>query len=221
MESTFFHPLPEGWSSRGFQLLVSSITLFVVVGISLIGAAGFTKVNVPLFAIQFSSIMFGGFCMYFRQSTPPLELTHGGTFTDWSWDKMMVNAWSDYSDVHESCNGGPCDYKLVFAILFPAVTGIMEGANLSGDLANPQKAIWKGTLSAILLCFCTYLVMIFSFAGAFDPQTLNENDYAMQDTAYVPALVATGALISTFSSALGAVFGGSRLLQVFFVCYYY
>jgi amino acid permease len=56
-------------------------------------------------------------------------------------------------------------------------------------------------------------VVIFAFSGAFDAKTLNWNDYAMQDTAYVPGIVATGALISTFSSALGAVFGGSRLLQ--------
>ena len=29
--------------------------------------------------------------------------------------------------------------KQVFSVIFPAMTGIMEGANLSGDLENPGR----------------------------------------------------------------------------------
>lgn len=29
--------------------------------------------------------------------------------------------------------------KEVFSVIFPAMTGIMEGANLSGDLENPGR----------------------------------------------------------------------------------
>uniref|UniRef100_A0A8C4EM39 Solute carrier family 12 member 1 n=1 Tax=Dicentrarchus labrax TaxID=13489 RepID=A0A8C4EM39_DICLA len=45
----------------------------------------------------------------------------------------------------------------VFAIFFPAATGILAGANISGDLRDPQAAIPKGTLLAILITGVTYL----------------------------------------------------------------
>jgi amino acid transporter len=47
----------------------------------------------------------------------------------------------------------------VFAIFFPAATGILAGANISGDLRDAQSAIPKGTLLAIFLTTLTYLAV--------------------------------------------------------------
>ncbi|XP_065911797.1 solute carrier family 12 member 2-like [Dysidea avara] len=47
----------------------------------------------------------------------------------------------------------------VFSIFFPAATGILAGANISGDLKDPQVAIPKGTLLAIFITGAVYLGM--------------------------------------------------------------
>lgn len=47
----------------------------------------------------------------------------------------------------------------MFAIFFPAATGILAGANISGDLKDPSHSIPKGTIWAIFVTTATYLLM--------------------------------------------------------------
>uniref|UniRef100_A0A8C3Y863 Solute carrier family 12 member 3 n=1 Tax=Catharus ustulatus TaxID=91951 RepID=A0A8C3Y863_CATUS len=46
----------------------------------------------------------------------------------------------------------------LFSIFFPSATGILAGANISGDLKDPAVAIPKGTLMAIFWTTVSYLV---------------------------------------------------------------
>ncbi|XP_029312620.1 solute carrier family 12 member 1 isoform X2 [Cottoperca gobio] len=66
----------------------------------------------------------------------------------------------------------------VFAIFFPAATGILAGANISGDLRDPQAAIPKGTLLAILITGITYVGVALSVsATVVRDATGNITDY--------------------------------------------
>ncbi|KAL6479578.1 hypothetical protein MHYP_G00130110 [Metynnis hypsauchen] len=65
----------------------------------------------------------------------------------------------------------------VFAIFFPAATGILAGANISGDLKDPQGAIPIGTLLAILITGLTYLgIALCVSATVVRDATGNRND---------------------------------------------
>lgn len=101
----------------------------------------------------------------------------------------------------------------VFAVFFPAVTGILAGANMSGDLANPRRAIPLGTMSAIVVTMAIYLVIAYVAATAGTLSELRANQMFMVEKARWEALVVAGILGATFSSALGSMLGAPRILQ--------
>lgn len=101
----------------------------------------------------------------------------------------------------------------VFAVFFPAVTGIMAGANLSGELRNPRKAIPKGTLSAIGVTMIIYIILAYGLSIVASPEELRSDQMIMVDKAWWGPLVIIGILAATFSSALGSLIGAPRILQ--------
>jgi solute carrier family 12 sodium/potassium/chloride transporter 2 len=100
-----------------------------------------------------------------------------------------------------------------FAIFFPAVTGIMAGANLSGELQNPRRSIPVGTLTAIGLTTVIYLAIAIYQARVIPVDTLINNPLAMVEHAFWGPLVTLGILAATFSSALSSMVGSPRILQ--------
>ena len=89
----------------------------------------------------------------------------------------------------------------VFAVFFPAVTGIMAGANMSGDLVNPSEDIPKGTTRAIVLTYITY-VMLLWFLGFTSMRCLrprHDQVPSIADSAWANSIsesdIATGGLL--------------------------
>jgi amino acid transporter len=104
-------------------------------------------------------------------------------------------------------------FWIVFAVFFPAATGIMAGANMSGELENPRKSIPIGTLAAIGTSFIVYLSLSYWLAGATSPEELVSNYTIMFDMAIFRWVALAGLLAATFSSAMNSVIGASRVLQ--------
>ena len=149
-------------SRRLWTTIISSVALACVMVISLIGASFFTKINGLVFLVQFGAIFIGIGGMLFSHA--PQVLEGGGVFFGQSVANLRNNTWTDFT-VDDKCGGEPCSFSLVFAIIFPAMTGIMEGANLSGDLKDPSGMIGPGTIGAVFCAIVVYLALIFSFAG--------------------------------------------------------
>jgi len=102
---------------------------------------------------------------------------------------------------------------LIFALFFPAVTGIMAGANMSGDLKDPGRSIPVGTILAIVATAAIYLSMTVLIAGAKPHQELVGNGQAIGEISHWPLLITVGVFAATLSSALGSMMGAPRILQ--------
>ena len=108
---------------------------------------------------------------------------------------------------------GGVTFWQVFAIFFPAVTGITVGASMSGDLKDPAKSIPRGTIGAIAITSIIYVTTIIWLSMHATPQELVSNTLIMQDIARWPVLILIGVWAATLSSALGSIVAAPRILQ--------
>ena len=102
----------------------------------------------------------------------------------------------------------------VFAICFPAFTGMIAGLGLSGDLRNPQRSIPLGTITATLAGMVVYVLVAIKLWQSASPAALADPDRViMADiSAWRPAIfIGLGA--ASFSSALGSIMVAPRTLQ--------
>lgn len=130
------------------------------------------------------------------------------------------------------------NFFTVFAIFFPAATGILAGANISGDLKDPQVSIPKGTLLAILITTLSY-IGIAVVAGAtvardatgnvtqylngswdFLDCEIGECQYGLHNSFQVIQLVSVfgpiifaGCFAATLSSALASLVSAPKVFQ--------
>ncbi|HKM44831.1 MAG TPA: hypothetical protein VJY12_05155 [Dysgonamonadaceae bacterium] len=105
------------------------------------------------------------------------------------------------------------NFWTVFAVFFPAVTGIMAGVNMSGDLKDPAKSIPKGTFLAVGVGYVIYMVVPFFFAFRADAITLVSDNMIMQKIAFWGFAILLGIWGATLSSAVGSLLGAPRVLQ--------
>ncbi|WP_420631932.1 amino acid permease [Candidatus Leptofilum sp.] len=127
---------------------------------------------------------------------------------------FFAGGWDSFGTINFSANytiGN--SFWTVFAVFFPAVTGIEVGISLSGDLKDPSKSIPRGTIASIAVTAVVYILAVIWFATHLTADELINNNLAMQSVAFVPGLILAGVWASTLSSALGSVLAAPRTLQ--------
>ncbi|MCP4552049.1 MAG: amino acid permease [Bacteroidetes bacterium] len=106
------------------------------------------------------------------------------------------------------------DFFLVFAIIFPAFTGMAAGLGLSGDLKNPGKSIPNGTIWATFAGMIIYVIIIWKLAvSASADELINEQLIMSRIGMYGWLAIPIGLAASTISSAIGSILVAPRTLQ--------
>jgi len=104
-------------------------------------------------------------------------------------------------------------FMLVFAIVFPAFTGMTAGVGLSGDLANPRRSIPLGVISATLTGLVVYVAVVAKLALSASPADLASDQLIMGRIALWGPIIPIGLAAATLSSAIGSVLVAPRTLQ--------
>lgn len=104
-------------------------------------------------------------------------------------------------------------FWVVFAVFFPAVTGIMAGVNMSGDLKDPGRSIPYGTLAAIGVGYVIYMAIPFLLVNRATPDELISDPLIMRRISFWGDAIIMGVWGATLSSAVGSILGAPRVLQ--------
>lgn len=172
----------------GIPVQAAAFIIILLVGVlAFRGAGGALRLQVPILLLIAVSML----------------ALAGGSLLHGSSDRLLTSAAS-----------GEFSFWTVFAVFFPAVTGIMAGLSLSGDLANSRRSIPQGTVLATLTGFAVYLIVPVLLCLGADPADLRSDSLIWTRIALLgPWLILPGLWGAIFSSAVGSILGAPRTLQ--------
>ncbi|KAM9481382.1 solute carrier family 12 member 1 [Clarias gariepinus] len=133
--------------------IIGCITVVLLLGISVAGMEWEAKAQIVLLVILLVAIV----NVFVGTVIPATKDKKSKGFFSYQASIMAENFTPDFRDGET--------FFSVFAIFFPAATGILAGANISGDLEDPQSAIPIGTLLAIFITGMTYLGIALCVSG--------------------------------------------------------
>lgn len=171
-----------------YRIVSIPATLLLILIVTTKGADLGLKVLYVVVAILFLSLI-----LFFAGSTDFV-----GTGDDFEFGKTVDN---------------PDNFFYVFAICFPAFTGMTAGVGLSGDLKDPKKSIPLGTLGATLFGMVVYFFIVYKLYVSASAQDLSEDQLIMSKIALWGPIIPIGLAAATISSALGSILVAPRTLQ--------
>ena len=103
-------------------------------------------------------------------------------------------------------------FWLMFAVFFPAASGIMVGVSMSGQLKEPRRSIPVGVMGAWAVSLAIYAVTMVWYAVVASPEELRSNYLVSIQYAAVPMLVQLGLLACCTSAMLGSMLAAPQIL---------
>uniref|UniRef100_A0A3B3WSQ4 Solute carrier family 12 member 2 n=1 Tax=Poecilia mexicana TaxID=48701 RepID=A0A3B3WSQ4_9TELE len=149
--------------------IVGTLTVILLLGISVAGMEWEAKAQIVLLVILLAAI-----ANYFLGTFIPVDNKEPKGFFGYHTAILFENFGPDFREEET--------FFSVFAIFFPAATGILAGANISGDLADPQSAIPIGTLLAILVTGLTYVAVAVSAGSCIVRDATGDHNDTVSDT---------------------------------------
>ncbi|XP_041092735.1 solute carrier family 12 member 3-like isoform X2 [Polyodon spathula] len=128
--------------------IIGVITVVVLLGVCVAGMEWESKAQILFFIVILIS-----FVNYFVGTViPATKEKQSKGFFNYKADLFLSNMVPGWRGEDGSFFG-------MFSIFFPSATGILAGANISGDLKDPAVAIPRGTLMAIFWTTISYLAI--------------------------------------------------------------
>ncbi|CAF0776434.1 unnamed protein product [Rotaria sordida] len=134
-----------------------------------------------------------------------------GHYTSFSSETMRENLFANYTIDYTT--GNTMNFATVFGVLFSSITGLLAGANMSGELKRPSRSIPTGSVSAILFVFFIFTTETLLIAATTDRYTLLNNYLFLQDINIWRPFVIIGIISAVFSACLSGLIGASRILE--------
>ena len=185
----------------------------------------FTYVSKGIFVVVVTGVLSGLGSIVFYSITyneiedllPPNNVTG---FVGISWEKLQENWGQELLCEQDDClvQGNPDPKGLitsfyVVGVILPAVTGLLNGASMSGDLKDPGESIPKGTVYAVITMVFVYAAVIILQGASFERSALRSNYVTFQQITFWPPMVLIATICATVSPALTTMAGMSRILQ--------
>ena len=105
-------------------------------------------------------------------------------------------------------------FFIMFAICFPAFTGMTAGVGLSGDLRNSARSIPLGTMGGTITGLIVYVLVIWKLSVSASQADLVNEQLIMSKIALGGLLIIPiGLAAATLSSAIGSLLVAPRTLQ--------
>lgn len=196
-----------------------AVTLYVI-GFTEAVFSAVPDLSVPFKAIATITNIFVFICVFIGAGWT-IKLQYGilavmtvscASFFAGAWQTLSMETLNANMSANWTANQ---NFFSVFALFFPAVTGIMAGVNMSGDLKNPSKSIPKGTFWAVGTTAALYAGIAIFLAAASERAVLLGDTFVIKDMAWSGAFIYAGVFCATISSALGSMMGAPRILQAF------